>query len=899
MTNPLRTVAIKKFLTANTHADLAALYNHDMEVQINVAQDGGTRVEGEYEGKRWLAWTDNIQIWKPIRIPRNANTDPIYDDKPMSYNLDEHAEGIGLTGWDWKNKLSRWVAYDFDAITGHSEKHHKKLSDNQLLEIKQTLCTLPYTTVRLSTSGKGIHLYVFITPTPTANHNEHSALARAILHNLSGITGVDFNSKVDICGGNMWVWHRKMRGTAGLKIEKSGEILTDIPPNWRDHIQVVTGKVKRNLPQFVQELNIDETDKTFNELTGQRSKIPLDSQHRLLLDWLSTNGSLWWWDNDHHMMVTHTIYLKEAHKALNLKGQFETLAQGTERGADHNCYCYPISYGAWSVRRYSPGTAEANTWDQDGKGWTRCYLNRDIDLTIAARTMNGIEHPNGGWHFKDAQSAKAAIAKLGAIIELPDWIKNRPTKIKKHPKEDNKIIIEIPEGEHDRPDEMQGWLKEKGMWKRVWTINAVRTGESDISIASDDIIRHLINVEGADHGWVIKAEGKWNLEPLQHVQAALSTLGHNPKDVKGMIGANVFQPWRLINVPFQTEYPGDRCWNRDAAQLRFAPNPDRDNLRYPTWAKVLNHIGSSLDNAIRNHPWCIANGIIKGSEYLKCWISSMFKEPTEPLPYLFLYGDQDCGKSILHEALERIFTRGYMRVDHALANQSGFNGEMENAVLCVIEEIDLKRNLVAYNRIKDWVTSKTISIHKKQRTPYMAINCTHFIQCANDRAACPVFPGDTRITMIKVDNLTAQEKIPKKQMMHLLEKEASDFIAEIMNLELPVTNDRLNIPVLMTEDKASAEEANETMLEAFIRENCYNILGQAILVSEFWERFKEWLDPNEVHQWSKIKIGRMMPSKYPKGRLSNNPNVHFGNIAFDSTLPVLPEYKLHEGFLKS
>ncbi len=47
-----RTEAIKNFLTAATHPDLADLYYDGMEVQVNVAQDAGERVEGEYLGKK-------------------------------------------------------------------------------------------------------------------------------------------------------------------------------------------------------------------------------------------------------------------------------------------------------------------------------------------------------------------------------------------------------------------------------------------------------------------------------------------------------------------------------------------------------------------------------------------------------------------------------------------------------------------------------------------------------------------------------------------------------------------------------------------------------------------------------------------------------------------------------
>ena len=43
-----RREAVANFLKLSTHGDLAKLYTPAQEVQVNVAQDGGERVEGTY-----------------------------------------------------------------------------------------------------------------------------------------------------------------------------------------------------------------------------------------------------------------------------------------------------------------------------------------------------------------------------------------------------------------------------------------------------------------------------------------------------------------------------------------------------------------------------------------------------------------------------------------------------------------------------------------------------------------------------------------------------------------------------------------------------------------------------------------------------------------------------------
>jgi hypothetical protein len=552
-----RSECINNFLKCKTHADIAALYYAGMECQVNVAQDGGERVDGEFKGRRWQAWSDGVQTWNSFRLPLHANKEPEDNDKEIRYDLEAHAEAIGMTGWDWKAKKSRWVAFDFDAIVGHKSG----LSNDELLEVVKATEGLEWITIRKSTSGKGIHLYVFLEGVDTENHTEHAALARAILGKMSALTGFDFATKVDTCGGNMWVWHRKMVGTDGLALVRQGIKLVDVPDNWRDHIGVVTKKATKARPSFIPDQHFD----VFEELAGQRSKVPLDTEHRKLIEWLQSNNCVWWWEPDHHMLVTHTIFLKEAHEALRLKGNFETVATGKDKGSDINCFCFPLRRGAWAVRRYSLGVSEASTWAQDAAGYTRCYFNRDPDLGTACRSTSGVEHPSGGYVFREAELASKAVIQLGVDMNLPGWANGRTAKVKPH-KDSSKLIVEI---EHKPTDNnLEGWLMEKGQWKRVFSATRVAASEAETA-NFDDLVRHLVTESGDDYGWVIKGDEIWKNEPLVHIRAALKAMNIPPKEADEIIGGSVLKCWTLVNIPFKDEYPGDRKWNRNSAQFRY------------------------------------------------------------------------------------------------------------------------------------------------------------------------------------------------------------------------------------------------------------------------------------------------------------------------------------------
>jgi phage/plasmid-associated DNA primase len=296
----------------------------------------------------------------------------------------------------------------------------------------------------------------------------------------------------------------------------------------------------------------------------------------------------------------------------------------------------------------------------------------------------------------------------------------------------------------------------------------------------------------------------------------------------------------------------------------------------------MEHCGAGLTPYLVDNKWAVENGITTGGQYLKCWVASVFKQPTEPLPYLFFYSkEQNTGKSIFHEALELLVTRGgIVRADLALGDTQ-FNGELAGSVICVIEETNLRTSKSAYNKIKDWVTSKHINIRKMYEQPYSAVNTTHWLHCANDQNAVPVFPGDTRITMINVQPLEEDKIIPKALLLNKLTKEAPDFLASLLHLEIPEPTERLAIPIIVTSDKQDAENMNKSILDCFIDDHCHYAPGHMIPVAEFYEKFCATVDCNYLDQWTKIRVGKELDrNKFPKGRDQKNAQWNIGNISW-------------------
>jgi hypothetical protein len=854
-----------------------------LEIQVNVAAGNGEPVDGKRS-----TYTDGVNEWFNIRIPRNADSEPQWHDYELRWPLDIYAEGIGSTGWDWQVKRSRWVGFDFDSITGHAAG--VGMSDAELDNVEKAAQALPYVEVRRSTGGNGLHFYVYFNEEgiPTDNHTEHAALGRAILGMMSSATGFDFASQIDACGGNMWIWHRKMskenKGLALIKPADQTLSINDLPGNWRDHIEVVT---RRRTKIRIPSLQTEHED-PFELLTSSRRLVPLDESHKAVIEELGRSGFSTVWIPDYHLLQTHTKALQnliddtEQRSALKLKGFFKTISEG-KHPATCNCFCFPLDNGAWRVYRFSPGTTEAETWEQDGNGWTNCFFNKTPDLNVAAKAKGGIEAPNsGGYVFPTAGDAVQVVKNLGQDIAIPEYLRDRETRLKTQ--KDGRVIMSIKKADPDEPTP-QGWLSERGKLTRVLSIKAEMQAQANEDTYSeyDKIIRALDSTAGRHVGFVSRrADGNWAEEPKDNIKNTLLYLGRTKPEAEIILGAACHRSWKLVNLPFQSEYPGNRQWNRDAAQYRVVPT--NETPHHPHWDMVLKHCFGDLDEALKDLPWAQRANIKTGAEYGLMWAACMLRDPFQPLPYLFFYGDENCGKSTYHEAFEFLMTKGIVAADRALKNQNDFNGELAGAILAYIEEVDISTTPGAHAKIKDWVTSPVIWIRRMRTDAYPLPNTLHFIQCANTPNACPIFPGDTRITMSYVPPLPTDIEIPRMQLRAYLEQEAPHFLRTIMDITLPSVEGRLRLPVIDTHNKFRAQELKRHPLEQFILENCHAVIGEKILFSEFCDRFLEWITPEERSKWNKHKIARELPQNYPSGVHTENKK-YIGNLSWEPKQP--------------
>lgn len=880
--------AFLKSLPLNYATDLTERCLGEMECQVMVDPSEG---EAVYDGDKLIRNTWSVTPpdmpsynYHHIRIPKNSMSEPFYNDPTCEFPLIRHVECIGMTGWNWKKKRSMWVAFDFDSITGHAAG--VGVDDESLDAVRDAASQIPWVQVRRSTGGAGLHLYVFFDPEnapETENHNVHAALARAVLGMMEREAGFDFRGNMDVLGGNMWVWHRKIsEDNRGLSIIKNYETTCPhLPDNWKDNIDVVTGKSSK-----IKFRGIDGDDyDAFESQASGRMKIELDDTHKEIEERIHEMGYSIVWVPDHHCWQTHTKAFEDLMEKYpdDYKGLYRTSSDGGDPGKP-NCFAFPIQEGGFRITRFGRGAREDAIWNQDGNDWTWTFFNRQPNLREASTVLGGAEDPDGkGFIFSDLEDVQKVCELLGDKLNIDQsWLDiygSEKREIRLRGNKQKQLVMEMQRLKEDK--QPKGWIEKSKKYISIVGLARTESNSAEDEVNYDDRIRALVDMNHKFAHWVAcNEDGNWVEHSKDNMRSALKIWA--PADIETILGKAVIKNWQLVSVPFQPEYLGERKWNRHAPQFKVQPGESGGDTKH--WDMVLDHCGQDLDSILREDQWSRENGIHTGADYLRYWISFMVRDPYCKLPYLFFYGPQNSGKSIFHEAISLLTTSGVVLADEALKSKSNFNGELAGAVLCVVEETNLSPTgaggKTAYDRMKAWVTGEDILIHPKNQQPYNLKNTSHWVQMANDKSYVPIFPGDTRVCMMYVPMLDGVE-IPKDDFLLKLKEEAPAFLRQLLDLKLPPAPGRMRLPVVETESKREAEESSNSMVFKFVEEKCYQIDGAYIKLKDFYTAFSEWLGENS-HEWNYNRVIAEFRQRdtVPFGRFINNVTC-VGNISLE------------------
>ncbi|BBO31549.1 primase-helicase family protein [Lacipirellula parvula] len=401
------------------------------------------------------------------------------------------------------------------------------------------------------------------------------------------------------------------------------------------------------------------------------------------------------------------------------------------------------------------------------------------DFSTVCRSSGGTKTlSKDAFEFHDANSVEQTAKQLGFSTHVPDLLRGRIYLVEQR---GSRLLIHAQKRKGDACE----WLStvKAGWWTQV----------HDHDVGDDDI-RHIIRCDESGHGdtgkwYVMLNNGRWSRKFPSAVKTVYQAKGFSKPDAERRMGELERDPWIEVCIPFAPEHPAERQWNIGAPQYRCEPVEGP----HPTWNMIHDHIGRALDRYYKGG----------GRLYLQQWLAAAIQDPTCRLPYLFMHGVENSGKSIVWESLSLLITGGIIKADRALTSQSDFNGELDGAVFAIVEEKEIGRFPGVSEKIKDAVTSPTLSIRRMRTDTYQIPNYSHWIQTSNIRSACLVPLGDTRFTVMEVQR--PPKDIPKPVLMEQLKSEAPAFLWTLLNMKLPELEGRLAIPALDTDDKRAVQ----------------------------------------------------------------------------------------------
>lgn len=798
---------IENFLS-NRVADsphLIPLWTKSLETQVMTTRDGAV----DDDDPSQFADPDSGEIWKDFRWPWRAGTNPIYSDRPCTFSPAKRVTKVGTTWWDFENKRSVGIGIDID-YQGEKAPTTNTNDQDSLNNILDRLKTLDYVTIVRSTGGKGFHVYVFFGNCPESrNHHDHTLVARKTLKLICQDLDYPLDKHVDCVGAVFWIWSDSSpAGHPGFSVVKHGKLLD------------ATRLASIELPQPA----------VCGKSNADFETVDLEPEHKRILEAIQQQPFYFNARHDMNLFHTHTKAIAEAIDAgLEIRGSFTTNSEGSDPNTA-NCFLAPQRGGSFRVVRFGQ-TQHEPTWDFSS-GRNFCFLNEEI--SYQERVSNAAKSRKAGNYYLDVKSAAELAESLGEPLESP--VPSNATSVWAT-LIDSGFQLHFKAKLEDTP---KGWTR-KGPSEFSTLITVENKGDFKQRMLrkADEKIRFTIQ-DGNARGWFHKAESGW-LEHRSYGDLSCVVSSMFDEFERAAHTAMMDNPWELVTVPFENEYPGGRRWNRNAPKLLV--DPAESGGDHPHFDMILEHIGGDLNQSVQASDWCRRAAINTGADYLRCWIASLIHHTDQPLPYLFLVGPQNSGKSIFHEMMKYLFTHGITSANSALT--CNFNGELAGCFLVYVEERDLtdKRH-DAYSKIKEWVTGRDLLVQQKFQTPYTTPNYLHFVQMANNVTHLPLEDGDTRIVAVDVPSL--KNPIPKALMEKALKLEAPRFLRTLINTTVPAPIDRLRIPALTTNTKQLMERKARSPLMSFATENLIPCNGQKVLLEDFYTRFQGYC--NEANE---------------------------------------------------
>lgn len=198
-------------------------------------------------------------------------------------------------------------------------------------------------------------------------------------------------------------------------------------------------------------------------------------------------------------------------------------------------------------------------------------------------------------------------------------------------------------------------------------------------------------------------------------------------------------------------------------------------------------------------------------EYFINWLSTIINEKIKTRTTIILKGVEGTGKGVLWEELiTPIFSEYCVTIENE-SLRSQFNGQLENKLFVLFNEIkgDFRESATLYEKLKIYITDSTISINNKYGGAGVADNNFNCIFYSNNDLPVQISPTDRRYSVFNTSGVTLQKicdnmGITTDTFVKGLRKERKSFIKDLFAYKYEVSR---ACRVLHTEEKEIIAES--------------------------------------------------------------------------------------------
>lgn len=237
--------------------------------------------------------------------------------------------------------------------------------------------------------------------------------------------------------------------------------------------------------------------------------------------------------------------------------------------------------------------------------------------------------------------------------------------------------------------------------------------------------------------------------------------------------------------------------------------------------------------------------IFDKQEYCWNYIASMIQNPgLRPDIAIMIKSVPGVGKEIMFNFLAKIITKEYTlsTVDVTRDVFGQFNPLCRNILLYLWDEMEYKVSSSLKEKMKWFLTSKTITINDKNKTPYIINSVPFVFLFSNNQFPLPIDEKDRRFFALDISHLEPQKTEYFAELIDIMENEKviRMFYDHIMNIDISTFNIRkFPITEFVKEIKSLSRPRELDFMIYFLQQKRTGITNM-----DLYKEFELWLSEN-------------------------------------------------------